>query len=393
MKEEHNNKENNLNPIKKVEKENNPPAINFDERGMRINYDEPAFREFLSYVYSRNSRQSDYILPHDYFILKKKDIINLKKTIQTNIYVRDKIDKPDSFIMRIYFEDGNKEDVYHLNQLEEYLVEYSEVTKIEINWIYYIKFVDRPYPEKQEIFLTIDTDIKKIKASNIFEDMEKIRIRPLYQPKSLIKITINHTEYSWATAIRNEIIRSLGNCVEDINGWRKLIHRYDTIIVLILLFIMFICVMVGFTNIIELNEEILINTLNEISLKQIDINDKLDLLIKFLIKDRIEANDISIDNINSNSRAGLAFILIGIISTFGITGLTALTLEKLLKPYDRSFILLSNGSTKSKARYYKENKNSWLHLIIGFIFSITASIIAANIDRILQLINIIPKIN
>lgn len=364
--------------IKKIEQEDSTSIVDFDGDGLRIRYNEPEFRQFLSYVYSKNSRQLDSVLPHDYFILERKHLDNINNAIIKNVYTRDKIEKPDSFIMKLYFEDGNKVDAYFLKELEDYVLDDQEVVQIEINWIYYIQFADRPYPEKQEIYLNIETDINKIEPS-YNEDKNDF-----YSPKekiSLIQLVINHTEYSWATAIKNDIIKSLKSCRLHTPGWRKFIYNFESNIVIFLFLVMTSALIIGLERIEAFHRSILIEKLTSVPYGNITVNQKINTIIELIIR------EIQSGNISSKT---LPYLMISLIIITLLVFAVAYLANGLIKPYDRSFILLSDGSTRSKARYYNRHKNNSLHLFLTFMFSIIASICAVYIDQFLQYINRFP---
>lgn len=369
--------------------------IELSGQGLYISYQDPVFRKFLSSVYSKDSRQLDSIIPNDYFILESNHIKNVYKAIVEEISLRDGINRPDYFTIKLYFENGSRDTIHFIKDIEDYNSVDIPIIKIEIIWTYYIRFPSRPNHERQEINLTIDTDINK---SDKFYEKEKVIKRNKrtslfsfldenedYASYSRIKLSINYTEFNWASAIENQISKKLVSCTKEIPGWRKTIYRYSNSISTITSMTLLLCSLRCITILNNIKTKLQLEEFIDSSKSSLDISEKIDGLI-----------DITIIKITEELTTKSSFGFIFFVSIF-VTAIVFLCLDtnisKLIKPFDKSFILISDNLTNEKEKYYNRHKNSVWYLALTFTFAVVAGIVAAFIDHFLQWVHLFPALS
>ncbi len=257
-----------------------------------------------------------------------------------------------NFSCKLFFSDRTTRDI---TSYESFLGfrEGKDVicTRVDVSWIYLIKFSDKESPEKQEI--TIKFRTKELE----FEEIDL----PSFLNRNLIEYEIRHTARTWGLDIETLIEKKIKELMIKENKYFKWIKRNNWKIGLfigVLLFVVLssiLCYVLG-----RLSSEVFQNYS-----KVLGIEKKLDLISMFLLNQNIY---------NSNFKSLLMFFFILVFSVVMGTMLTSqLGFEK------QSFLLFTTASEKNKDRIKKKENHKVFKIIFTLILGIISSLLATYI--------------
>ncbi|EMF7390804.1 hypothetical protein V8094_004587 [Vibrio parahaemolyticus] len=269
-----------------------------------------------------------------------------------------------NFSAVVYFENGSKRTITTVDAFRGYHETKPHVsTGVKVVWEYLVHFPNRPHPEKQQISFSAHVYEKKNteKSTNVDRLSKAVSENA---KDSLINIQIDHTERTWGDDIENII----SSCVAEISHEDDLKDNF----LKISRFVLFIAIM-AFTlvypiysaqsvsgetldtlhnNFLELSNHT--EATNEL------INKKLDMLFEAV--STIESNR------NSRSMWSLAFTFLGPI--------VAVIFLSVTKTARQSHILLSPRSNQLRDKLDKKNKGKVLIVILSYVLSIAAGVLA-----------------
>lgn len=313
------------------------------------------------------------------FILRIEDISQFNHLIKSKISYQKNI-VLEHFSVNFEYSDKTSRQINGSDALDSFLETRSvDTTSVNLNWKIIIKFDDSPSIETQEIDLLFMTDIG---------------IKGLKDEYSFIKLSINHTNQSWALDILNAFKDKINELSFDPPKIKKIYDKMSdsslfltSMVVLMLIFS--VCLMFPVSS--DLSQD-LKKDLVRYTLKQNYNNDisKVIGLLEVTALDKKELRELKQKNKelepifkNSNEELMIHIFLMTLLlsAPFIINWYINYSIKYL---NHKSFIVINNANNNSLQKY-KDDKSKITYF--GFTIVVTTiivSIIAAIIFKIIE---------
>ncbi len=268
---------------------------------------------------------------------------------------------------QIYYSD---ESSVILSTFDE-LLSYNEIKPViseavKMTWSYLIQFNDKNVPEKQEIqILIISTP-----QSNIIEDDDIPTYLPIH---GQIGIEIKHTARSWGSDIESLITNNLKNYLKSTKKIDKFRNKWSIQIGVIIGFLFLLISIIGLYINTSTNVENELKKVENFLSKNINLNDKLDYMLTFII------------NYNQNLifLNSASFIIISIVFSIIIT----IWVSTLAENIPKSFLILTKKAKENHEEQIKKSERKAVKFWFSLIFPIICGIISNYIYALLNASN------
>lgn len=287
------------------------------------------------------------------FKIDHRWIINLLQIVNQRITQQNESTVVDVLIEIGYF--GNTKRVIHsLNELVHFEETRFLVTKyFSININYVVKFPRKQLPEKQQIYLYIDTEGLKIANSIVFP----IKIANSF--KGIIRYRISSTERTWADDIDKIFDSEISKVLERKTIWRYLLN----------IFILFIAYVgsLGSLTASDFVGKMIINNRKEKLLNEV-LNNSMSLDLSLKVDYLYRLSIAEIDHIGRNP---ILYIL-----SIGFSFVVLYLGMHITLSHKPCFIILTSEDAKDYKEKNKRNKLRLILWILGLIGSLAGGVIS-----------------
>lgn len=369
-------------------------SLQIDKNGIYIPYTEKSLIQFGEKIFAPQQRSINFFIDHELFEVNSKDIEDIFLEINNSIKFRDTIkSRPNLKVELLYIDGSNENWTYIIEENDQIFISEGcvidkDISKLTIIISYLIEFNDNPLPFKQDIFITFDTKLIEIqKLTNSKNNLENLvefigDSKLFVRKKSDIEVNIYSTEIMWAKSLTETIKNKIDvRCSKEIIGWRKAYKVFNPVLIgigflIIILYIPTEIILLSWENKVDIFK----SEIDYPNILNYDIEKKINTLIEFVVNNYSlvfgeEFGQFVIIVIFSFLMIGFVFFTLSIVLS-----------QYIIKPYDRSFINLSDKAYRNMKLYKKKYKNSFLIVVLMHISAIIASMQASYIEKIIQFI-------
>lgn len=262
----------------------------------------------------------------------------------------------------IYFDNGTKRSINSLESFRAYIETKPLISiGVKISWEYLVNFPKKRHPEKQQISFTAFTSIPR-------EDSFRTTLGKLIDSEkdasdSFINIQIDHTERTWGDDVETVI----SSCIEDVHirkGTGDICYKFSRLIIAFLAFFIFLLYPIFMSQIVS--SDLIVSSLDtfeKLKSQNVDLN---------LINNKLDHLYQIVSTLEQTKHKMTSWTLALPLITPIIVGFFLLVTQTTTK----SFILLTNKTKELKTKNSKKHKKKILIVVVSYLASIAASIVA-----------------
>ena len=281
-----------------------------------------------------------------------------------------------SFNATIVFADGRSQTETSRDTFRAFNdLSLSPTTGVTIVWTYLVWFPGRSVPEKQEISLSISSDVRKDRKREIGEDFRRALRDALFdleESRSAIRVRVSFTELTWGIDILNYIENELKKSFVEQN---KLLTNARFLVRILSPFLLLSCLFFAPVLIYKLSEYITLSSTREALGRLISNTQDFEKLVNLKL-DYLMAEHSSW-SAHFDTRFWINFSAFVLLTA-------SLTVFALMGP--RSNLLLNEAAKTIRSRASQRAERLWYGAVIAFVVGAFAGVagnkLTALVDRL-----------
>ena len=336
------------------------PLKNLSKGYVTLPMDEEHFKRFIVGLLGKPQTIEKSIIGN--FEIHLKDIQNFHDLISQRIEQQNN-GRLIQLRTTIYYSDksnvelGSYEELATYNQVKPVVSE-----AIKLSWSYLIQFSDKSVPEKQEIDLLIaSTGDRKI--------IHNIDFPIFISDLGEFRITIRHTARTWGDDIESLLTNQINSIISKESKFKTFIRDHSSKISIVIAVLFVLSSIIGGLVVTSNFCSTEINKVNNFSLKNPSIDEKLNFLTQYIASGTMTKYSFKV------TIFFIASIIIGIV--------LGIWVEDLADTKTPSFLILTRESLKRSEKIKDRLKRKWTWFFISIFISIAAGIAANYIFHLL----------